>query len=63
MGADVVFSEEFAEDPSVAPLARELEAERHFATLKGFPDPVPYYRITEETLVSHRTAEASDGST
>ena len=60
---NVVLSEEFAEDPSVAPLARELEAERHLATLKGFPDPVPYYRITEETLVSRRTAEASDGST
>ena len=63
LGGDVVFSEKFAEDPSVAPLARELEAERHLATLKGFPDPVPYYRITEETLASRRTAEASDGST
>lgn len=63
LGGNVVFSEEFAEDPSVAPLARELEAERHLATLKGFPVLVLYYRITEETLVSRRTAEASDGST
>ena len=46
-----------------ARLEGRVWAAMSFCTLKGFPGPVPYYRITEETLVSRRTAEASDGST
>jgi len=52
LGGDIVLSEEFAGDPAVAPLAAELGAVRETAELKGFPEPVPFYRIAAERLAA-----------
>ncbi len=54
LSGDIVFSEEFLRDPAVIPVAEGLDVERGETTLKGFPDPVPFYRTAAETLSARR---------
>ena len=54
LGGDIVFSEEFFRDPAVVPIAQELGVERGETMLKGFPEPVPFYRVPEKVLTARR---------
>ncbi|MBT5498134.1 MAG: adenylate/guanylate cyclase domain-containing protein [Alphaproteobacteria bacterium] len=54
LGGDIVFSEEFARDPAVVPLVAELKAECDETALKGFEEPVPFYRVSQDTLLAWR---------
>lgn len=54
LGNDIVFSEEFAGDPAVSSFVKKLKAEREVASLKGFAEPVPFYRISSDTLAAYR---------
>ena len=51
-GGDIVMSREFADDPGVAPLLRAFSPVEATAELKGFPEPVPFLRITAEELAA-----------
>ncbi|MGB0554709.1 MAG: adenylate/guanylate cyclase domain-containing protein [Alphaproteobacteria bacterium] len=54
LGRDIVFSEEFARDTPVVPLVAVLKAEREENALKGFEEPVPFYQVSQDTLLAWR---------
>ncbi len=45
-----MMSREFADDPGIAPLLGAFSPGEATAELKGFPEPVPFLRITAEEL-------------
>ena len=65
-GGDIVLSEQFAQDPAVRELIREYTPVQDTVMLKGFEQPIPFFRISAETLAEIRerqttvTASASE---
>jgi class 3 adenylate cyclase len=53
-GGDVVMSPEFASDPEVTRALAHIAVREEMAVLKGFPEPIPFLRITAETLAALR---------
>jgi len=53
-GGDVVMSPEFASDPEVTRVLSQIAVSEESAELKGFPEPVPFLRITAGTLAEFR---------
>ncbi len=53
-GADMVLSQAAAADPEVEPLPALYTPVVEQAILKGFAEPVTYYRVTAETLAERR---------
>ena len=51
-GGDIVMSREFADDPGIASLLRAFSPVEATAELKGFPEPVPFLRITAGELAA-----------
>ncbi len=51
-GGDVVISEALAADPAVRPLLAPFALAHERATLKGFAEPVPFYRLTQGALLA-----------
>jgi len=60
-GGDIVLSREFASDPAVAQLLAEFEPVDEEAHLKGFDEPVPFVRVTAETLARLRAQTVCAG--
>lgn len=56
LGGDIVCSEEFAQDPAIIPLLAEYGASPESAVLKGFPEPVPYFRFSKDVLDAKRAS-------
>ncbi|MDX1433141.1 MAG: adenylate/guanylate cyclase domain-containing protein [Gammaproteobacteria bacterium] len=50
IGGDIVLSPEFAADPMVAPLLERFTVREERAELKGFDEPIRFYRIPAESL-------------
>ncbi len=46
VGGDIVLSQEMIDDPTVTPALAGLQAQPDRAALKGFAEPLPFYRIT-----------------
>jgi class 3 adenylate cyclase len=44
-GGDIVLSESVARDPAVAPVLANLRLEADRAALKGFAEPLPFFRL------------------
>ena len=57
-GGDVVLSREFCEDPTVAGLLENYNLVAETADLKGFDQPVDYFRITAAELAEKRSENA-----
>ena len=55
-GGDIVMSQEFARDTAIQPLLTDYVPARDTAGLKGFDEPVPFFRIYAATL-SEKTAK------
>ncbi len=55
-GEDIVLSMAAAGDPALAPLLADYAPVVEEAALKGFPNPVAYYRVTAEMLAARRAA-------
>jgi len=53
-GGDVVMSPEFASDPEVTRVLSRITVSEESAELKGFPEPIPFLRITAGTLAERR---------
>jgi len=53
-GGDIVLSPEFAADPEVAPLLAGFPLREESAVLKGFAEPIAFFRIDAETLAERR---------
>jgi class 3 adenylate cyclase len=51
-GGDIVMSREFADDPGIAPLLGAFSPGEATAEPKGFPEPVPFLRISAEKLAA-----------
>lgn len=51
-GGDVVISEALAADPAVRPVLAPFALGHERATLKGFAEPVPFYRLTQAALLA-----------
>ena len=51
-GGDTVMSREFADVPGIAPLLGAVSPVEAMAELKGFPEPVPFLRITAGELAA-----------
>ena len=49
-GGDIVLSPELAADPTIAQRLQTLPSQQEFAELKGYAEPIPFLRITAETL-------------
>jgi len=49
-GGDIVLSQEFARDPAIKPFLTEFAPVEETAALKGFDEPVPFFRISAATL-------------
>jgi len=54
LGSDIIMSPEFIADPLVAAIAGDYPVERGEARLKGFDEPVHFYRISAATLEARR---------
>lgn len=55
VGGDIVLSPEFIADPTTAELVNTYPSEEEFAKMKGFDEPVRFYRIHEATLRAKRS--------
>lgn len=53
-GGDIVLSEQFVHDPAIRKLIDAYHPTREAVTLKGFAQPVPFFRIQAQTLAEHR---------
>lgn len=53
-GGDVALSREFCEDPTVAERLKEFTLIPESASLKGFDQPIDYFRISAEELAASR---------
>jgi class 3 adenylate cyclase len=53
-GGDIVLSPEFAADGEVARLLADTAAREESAELKGFPEPIRFFRIGAEVLAERR---------
>jgi class 3 adenylate cyclase len=62
-GGDIVASLAAAADPELAPLLAGYTPVVEEAALKGFAQPVPYYRVTAETLAVRRRVTAPAAAT
>lgn len=51
-GGDVVISEALAADPAVRPLLEPFAPAHERAALKGFAEPVPFYRLAQAALMA-----------
>lgn len=54
MGGDIVLSDEFANDPAVRETVFAYRPLQETVALKGFDQPVPFFRITAESLTQRR---------
>lgn len=52
-GGDVVISEALAADPAVRPLLAPFRLSDERARLKGFAEPVPFHRLTQDALLAN----------
>ena len=59
-GGDIVVSATAAADPALAPLLADYVLAAEQTSLKGFPAPIPYYRVTADALAARRAAPATD---
>ena len=53
-GGDLVLSQEFCADPTVREMLENFELVPETAVLKGFDDPVDYFKITADEMVRKR---------